>query len=382
MTGMGTIVGIAWLMMGTGSLQTPTAPIEIVGGGPVGVCGLPTTVFSGGGCTGTLVHPRVISTAQHCGIPGSIQFGETAGSGPTVGVVGCVGTGSQDAMLCELAEEVPLPVTPVLYGCEVDEYMQVGQDVVIAGFGQTQFGQGGGTKLWAPQVITAVEAGRTIIGNAGDGISPCPGDSGGPVFVQVADGSWRVFGTVLGGTTNVPCNSAADFQRIDTVVPNFEDQTGIDITPCFDAQTGTWEPTEDCGNYFAGDHEGAGTWADWCAGTPATGYSDACGMPFDSGGQGDSTGAPPDDDSGTSDGGGDSPGGTGGGTEASSATVGDDDGDSGTGSSQTGALPPGQTSAGQDDTGGCGCTHRGRWGAGGSLWLLGLGFIVRRRRAR
>lgn len=271
-------------------------PQAITNGSSVEVCGWPTTVYTGG-CTGTLVHPKAISTAQHCGTPSAIQFGEAAGAGPSVPVLGCVGDGSQDAMLCELAEEVTeVPVTPVLLGCEVDAYLQVGQPVVMAGFGQTSYGVGGGTKLWADQEIAAVEPGRVIIGQAGDGVSPCPGDSGGPVFVQTDDGSWRVIGTVLGGTTGTPCNSAADFQRIDAVVANFEAQRGLDITPCFDAATGAWEAGPDCGDFFAGDHTGAGTWGDWCTGTPASGYSDQCGEPFADNGDDDD-----DDDAGTGD---------------------------------------------------------------------------------
>ena len=377
------------MIMGLGTvpdgLQAQSQPTGIVNGNAVEVCGWPTTVLSGGGCTGTLVHPRVISTAQHCGIPGSITFGESAGGGgPSVSVVGCVGDGSMDAMLCELAEEVPLPVTPVLFGCEIDTYMQVGQAVVIAGFGQTSFGMGGGTKLWADQVITAVEDSRTIIGNGGDGTSPCPGDSGGPVFVQVADGSWRVFGTVLSGTTGIPCNSAADFQRIDPVVPNFEMQTGIDITPCFDGQTGAWEPGPDCGEFFAGDHTGAGTWADWCAGTPVTGYSEECGMAYDDGSAGSSGGADSTGGDGSSSG--ETPGGGSfGGSDDAGATDSTDPSDDDDGGA-TGGDPPGGSSDGSaggadgddGDDGGCGC-RQSPSGTGAGAGLLMLLLIARRR---
>ncbi len=381
-----TIWGAAtlWLAMTPGDLAAPPDPQGIVNGNPVEVCGWPTTVLAGGGCTGTLVHPRVISTAQHCGMPGSITFGESAGGGgPTVAVVNCVGEGSMDAMLCELAEEVPLPVTPVLYGCEIDTYMQVDQDVIIAGFGQTMFGVGGGTKLWADQIITAVEPDRTIIGNGGDGTSPCPGDSGGPVFVQVADGSWRVFGTVLGGTTGIPCNSAADFQRIDPVVPNFEMQTGIDITPCFDGQTGAWDPGPDCGNFFAGDHTGAGTWGDWCEGTPVSGYSDECGMPFDDGSGGDST------DGGTSDTGDGSSGGSpGDGSSGGNSGLTDTDNPQDTGDTSTPADTNAMetefgsvTSGGaDDDDSGCSCRQGTTAPAGLGLMMLLLGLRRPRRR--
>ncbi|MEM9452928.1 MAG: trypsin-like serine protease [Myxococcota bacterium] len=377
------IVGLtlvsAWLGLEPGQWQAPTQPQQIVNGSAVQTCGWPTTVLAGGGCTGTLVHPRVISTAQHCGVPGSVTFGEAAGSGgPSVDVVTCVGEGSDDAMLCELAEEVPLAVTPVLFGCELDGYMQVGQEVVIAGFGQTSFGMGGGTKLWAPQVISAVEPGRTIIGNAGDGTSPCPGDSGGPVFVQVADGSWRVFGTVLGGTTGVPCNSAADFQRIDPVVPNFEMQTGIDITPCFDGQTGAWDPGPDCGGFFAGDHTEAGTWNDWCAAAPVGGFSDECGAPFDDG-SGGSSGGMNETGDGSS---GDVPpgdGSTGGGSGIGST------GDGGATTEATTQTDPGATSvdtSAMDDDGdgqGCGCRQGPMPLPAGALLMMTVLGLRRRR---
>lgn len=277
------MTSVLFLALASGAVPPASSetPAFIVGGNEVETCGWPTTVFTGG-CTGTLIHPRAISTAQHCGVPRQIQFGERAGRmAQSVAVLGCVGRGSDDAMICELAEPVEdLPVTPVLLGCEVDRYMKVDQPVVIVGFGRTAFDEGGGTKLWADQTITAVEPDRVIIGDPGDGISPCPGDSGGPVFVQVEDGSWRVFGTVLGGTTGIPCNSAADFQRIDRVVANFEADRGLDITPCFDAATGAWAPTEDCTDFFSGDHTDGGGWAAWCDQAPATGASETCGPPY------------------------------------------------------------------------------------------------------
>lgn len=363
------------LLFAPDGLHAPPDPMGIVNGDPVEACGWPTTVYTGG-CTATLVHPRAISTAQHCGTPSAIQFGIQAGDGPSVAVTSCVGDGSQDAMLCELAEEVTqVPVTPVLFGCEADMYLQPGQPVVMAGFGQTSFGVGGGTKLWANQTISAVEPGRVIVGEAGDGTSPCPGDSGGPVFLQVDDGSWRVFGTVLGGTTQTPCNSAADFQRIDAVVANFESQTGLDITPCFDGATGDWDPGPECGGFFTGDHTGAGSWDNWCEGIPAGGYSNTCGEPYASNPGESTTGAGTGTDSGD--------------TAAESTTTGEtSDGNSGTGSdtgtpttsgNADGSGGPGSTSSalpdadGNDGDGGCsvpGQTPSAAW----MLLLLAAGF--------
>lgn len=364
-------VVLTWSVAG---VAAPPDTSAVVGGEVVPTCGWPTTVYTGG-CTATLVHPEAISTAQHCGQPSFIQFGEQAGNGPTVDVLGCVGEGSQDAMLCQLAEPVTeVPVTPVLFGCEADMYLQEGQPVAFAGFGETSFGVGGGTKLWANQTITGVEPGRIIVGVGGDGVSPCRGDSGGPVFVQVADGSWRVIGTVLSGTTGIPCNSAADFQRIDTVVANFEAQTGLDITPCFDGATGAWDPGPECGGFFAGSEMGVGTWADWCDGTPASGYSNACGEPYDDGSGGSTSGGPDTT-------GGDSTGTPEGSTSASGGGTGSESGDPAEGSSSTSSALPDTDSgsggaAGADDgDGGCRVGGQPEW-----LGLLLFGLVAARRR--
>lgn len=371
----------------------------IVSGSTTDTCGWPTTL-STSGCSASLIHPRAIATAQHCGQPSSVHFGRTSsGSGPDIAVLDCVSAGSEDAMICELAEAVnEVPVTPVTYGCELDELLTVGQEVIIAGFGETSYGAGDfGTKRWVAQTITSVEPGRVIIGNAGDPSSPCAGDSGGPVFVQGEDGAWRVIGTLLGGTTSTPCNSAAQYMRLDTVVANFELATGLDITPCFDGQTGAWDPGPQCGGFFSGDHTGAGSWSNWCSGIPASGLSDACGMGTgdeDTGAEGDTgtdtsvtTASTMGEESSGADEGTSADDATGGssGEEEAGEVTGSSEGEV-SGTTQT-TDDTGASSHGLDDTGdpsaGCSCSsesnsHNG-WAQGFmALLLITLGSARRR----
>jgi hypothetical protein len=254
---------------------------HIVNGEKVGSCGWPTAVDVGGGCTGTLVHAKAITTAQHCSPgPGTkINFGDRRGQKSATTIKSCYTSGSDDSAICELNDEVTgVPVTPILFGCEVENYMKVDQPVIITGYGALMSGGGGNSdKYWANQKITKVEPGRVIIGTPGDGVSPCNGDSGGPVFVKVSDGSYRVFGTVWKGTSSTPCNSGADFQRPDVLVAGFENSTGLDITPCFDGQTGAWDPSAECTGFFAGSESNPGSWDNLCEGTPASGASMECG---------------------------------------------------------------------------------------------------------
>src|SRR5258708_6208094 len=92
------------------------------------------------------------------------------------------------------------------------------------------------------------------------------GDSGGPVFINMPDGTWRLIGNDL---TSPDWNSTGK-PRISTYtsVPYHvawaEMQSGIDITPCHDASG--WNPSASCVGSPINPGEGVGTWATSCAG--------------------------------------------------------------------------------------------------------------------
>lgn len=290
------------------SLEDPV-DTRIVGGEETKTCHFPSVAFlkvSAGACTGTLVHPKVLTTANHCinrnGEKIKVTFGETHRGGSfTVGAT-CTGTTGgnksgppgKDFAFCVLDKEVTnVPIVPILMGCEV-EALKKGNDIQLVGFGATSSKmQGAGTKR---QVITPIhsdfgEGGydtEILVGNREKGA--CSGDSGGPAFVDLrtipefADkpgAGWRVFGvTSRMGPGGSMCASTTYYGGIHKWVEWVEEETGIDVTPCFDAD-GTWAPSENCKDFP--DPEAGGSW-ETCDAGKLSGWSHTCGEnPHDDG---------------------------------------------------------------------------------------------------
>jgi hypothetical protein len=244
----------------------------IIGGTAAPTCGWPTTVLVGSGCSGTLVHPRVVMTAKHC-LSGStlpsISFGEARGKvSKTVRAAKCYKHPQTDFAFCTLPEDiVGMPLVPVMAPCEMSE-MKMGAPIAEAGFG-VQNGQqtGFGTKKSIEGTVVRASATRTTVDvTSGTQDGEYFGDSGGPVFLRMPDTTWRLIGNDLtspdvNGTNNPRVST---YTSVPFHVAWAEQQSGIDITPCHDA-TG-WNPGPDCKGVPTNPGAGIGTWDTLCTG--------------------------------------------------------------------------------------------------------------------
>lgn len=172
-------------------------------------------------CTGTLVAPKLVITAAHC--VSSINLGllkvhvglgtepEFLTSGVSVESTGIspayqkdVG-GNSDVAFLNLAEALnDVPIVPVATNIEELRYLlKPGTRSTLVGYGAHDNDISGtsGVKYIGPGNIKFYSRNEVWIGDAqGDG---CSGDSGGPVYGQLENGDWRVFGVTSRGPS--PC---------------------------------------------------------------------------------------------------------------------------------------------------------------------------------
>ena len=171
-----------------------------------------------GSCTGTVVAPRWVASALHCGVAAGDAF--CVGRDPASPDV-CFSVtevleapGGNDLVLARLDGDatVALPgLEPIPWMTDRMDRTWVGRTAEAAGYGQQEDGSSGEREFTAEPIVAVSDPFVTIDGEGRRGV--CFGDSGGPLMVVADDGSVRVAGVLSYGDGS--CVGRDNFTRLD-----------------------------------------------------------------------------------------------------------------------------------------------------------------------
>jgi V8-like Glu-specific endopeptidase len=284
---------------GPDDLSTAIPETQIYGGDETEQCAWPSVVYlssAGAACTGALVHPQIVLTAAHCvpnDIAATVRFGERSEAAVQLAETefcranpGFNDTGGGDDYgFCKLATPVTnIPVTPIAFGCE-ESILGQGTQITHVGYGVDEDGNSGRKKSVNLTVSNVTQQGEIITGNGNQGI--CSGDSGGPVMTKLraslgGDDTWRVIGIHSWAQMANPgdCNGTAGSVIASRAIDFIEQESGIDVTPCF-SPSGAWDPTWGCQGFPIDPGTGGeGSYNVMCETGPLGGFSEVCGNPL------------------------------------------------------------------------------------------------------
>ncbi|WP_067463897.1 S1 family peptidase [Actinomadura macra] len=190
----------------------PPPPSGIVGGVPATETYSFMASLQGSGgnhsCGGSLVAPRWVVTAGHCGQPAQVRIGTKTynAGGEVVKVAARRAVGGDVALLQLSSAATSAPI-------EIAADAPIGVASRIIGWGQTCATRGcGGAPVNLQQLDTSIVDDNRCSGitgatelcvNGGGGKGACYGDSGGPA-VTGGPGAWKLIGATSRGTAD-PC---------------------------------------------------------------------------------------------------------------------------------------------------------------------------------
>jgi hypothetical protein len=186
-----------------------------------------------GGCSGVLITPTWVLTAEHCGLRSSTRYCiGTDPDDPNVCIAASrvVDNPSADMTLVELSRDARdlLPaVEPVPLFTGTLDNSWLGTTAEASGYGQQETGRSGQREFTAQPIVSVQGNYVTIDGQGQRGV--CFGDSGGPLMVIAPDGTTRVIGDLSHGDSS--CVGQDNYTRVDRHLAWIEGYVGPTAPP-------------------------------------------------------------------------------------------------------------------------------------------------------
>lgn len=248
-------------------------PDAVVGGAPAAAGAWPDAagIIAGGViCTGTLIAPDLVLTADHC-MPGisavvlnapntdAIYQTEEQRQLDRVEVIRVVAEYRYPGGIDAIDAAVLVLETPAKWAspraiardCITDDYLEAGAPVAIVGYGaideagntQTTTLHEGISEVQTPdcaeETINGIYTGCNAsvspggeMGAGGNGVDACFGDSGGPLYLLTPKGDYLIGVTsraYAGVSAGFPCRDGGIYARADAVVDWIEEVTGREL---------------------------------------------------------------------------------------------------------------------------------------------------------
>lgn len=234
------------------AITVPDAPpTPIMGGEPTGTGEFDEVVAITIGdelCTGTVVAPRLVLTAAHClvGTTDDTRVFVHYGKDVFGGHIEATSWGTHPDYCHECRSDifdygyVLLPANfsvpggfpaPITHQDEWDAYMTAGTPLTLVGYGGDHETEdmvyNAGRKRAVDTTLGGLTPKGTEFKAGGSGEDTCPGDSGGPAFVVLPDGTRRLAGiTSRGGR---PCGKGGYYGTPYPALCWVRDATGVDL---------------------------------------------------------------------------------------------------------------------------------------------------------
>lgn len=224
------------------------APDSIVGGTPTSqfpdCCAVGDEVDYF--CSGTLIAPNVVVTAEHCTNPKRVFLkGRDVSkpeSGETINVKKSFSHPEVDLQVLVLEQDSTVKPRHIAQSAEVQ-----GTQVTLVGFGTVDFDgtKGFGQKRRVTVPISSIDCGSAedaaefgcqigkemVAGHRGLLRDSCRGDSGGPAYIRTPLGGLALAGVTSRGIRNTEkvCGDGGIYVRVDKFIDWIREKTGVDI---------------------------------------------------------------------------------------------------------------------------------------------------------
>ena len=184
-----------------------------------------------------------------------------------------------------LSEEPAIQPVPIVMHCEVEPLLTAGTPLVAVGFGREDLLQDNiyGTKHYLQSTLDldasiAGDINPTDFVGVDSDAALLEGDSGGPLFARLPDGTWRVIAVAV----KQPAFYQAVWPHVEWMLEdaNVADEQGK-LIPCH-RPGGEWAPTAACGQFPLSPDVSAGDWTrgPFACNHAVSGFSATCGPPF------------------------------------------------------------------------------------------------------